>query len=372
MNTMFENPWDFNSEEKPKKSTQNKPQNYGDELDKIIDFFKKKNNSSGGGSYVFIYILIALGFVLWLSSGFFVVDADQEGVIMRFGKYSRDALPGLRYKFPSPIETVEKVSVTRIKRDVIGKISNPIGVVKNKYFEMGNGDVKQSEADLSYPKESQMLTGDENIIDMHFFVQWKIGDPKDYLFNIKDNKSDNIVRTAAESIMRHVIGEVTISDALSERRLAIEQKVKEYLQKTLDLYGSGIEIVSVGILYSYVSPEVRDAYRDVQSAKADRERYINQAQAYSNEVIPKAKGEASIILESAQAYRKSSVAKAEGDAERFNEIYRSYSINKDVTKRRMYLDTMEKVYKEADKIIIDKDISKGTLPFLPLNKLNEK
>ena len=313
-----------------------------------------------------IAIILAL---MWLSTGFFTVDADEEGVVMRFGQYNREVTPGLNYKLPTPLETVEKLSVTRIKKEMIGKITNPI-----KRFQttsLGN-DAQDIEADLSYPKESQMLTGDENIIDMHFYVQWKIRNAKDYLFNIKDNPNDNIVRSGAESIMRQVIGGVNISEALSEGRLAIEQKVKQGLQQILDLYGAGIEIISVGILYSYVGAEVRDAYRDVQSAKADRERFINQAQAYSNEIIPKARGEAGATIENALAYKESVIARSEGDAKKFDEIYKAYSNNKEVTKKRMYLDTMEKVYKDSDKIIIDKDISKGTLPFLPLNKSNNK
>ena len=370
---MFKNPWDKRSDDERRADAQK-------EIRKIKESWKelKKSGKLPGlkipddlkdkwwGDLRILYVVVIILTLMWLSTGFFTIDADEEGIVMRFGKYNREVMPGLNYKLPTPFETVQKVSVTRIKKEMIGKITNPI-----KRFRVNPlSDDNQNEADLSYPKESQMLTGDENIIDMHFYVQWKISDPKDYLFNIKDSQNDNIVRSAAESIMREVIGAVSISEALSEGRLSIEQKVKKGLQEVLNLYGAGIEIISVGILYSYVGAEVRDAYRDVQSAKADRERFINQAQAYRNEIIPKAKGEAGAIIQSAMAYKESAVAKSEGDAQKFNEVYKAYSSSKEVTKRRMYLDTMEKIYQETDKVIIDKELSKGILPFLPLDKMN--
>ncbi|WPX97083.1 FtsH protease activity modulator HflK [Candidatus Bandiella euplotis] len=366
---MFENPWDTRSQEEKGSSRQQ-------ERERILKFLRsmgyRGNNSPQNGSILkLVYLILAVIVVMWLLTGFFTVDTDEEGIVMRFGKYNRYAMPGLNYKLPDPIETVEKISVTRIKRDVIGKITNPIAQ-HSKIKHLDKDGTKQSEADLSYPKESQMLTGDENIIDMHFYVQWRIGSAQNYLFNIKDNQGDNIVRNTAESVMRQVIGEVTISEALSERRLGIEQKVKKELQEILNSYNSGIEIISVGILYSYVGPEVRDAYRDVQSAKADRERFINQAQAYSNEIIPKAKGEARAIIESALGYKESEIAKAEGDAQKFDEVYKAYSANKDITKKRMYLDTMDKIYGSTNKVVIDKDIAKGVLPYLPLDKIQNK
>ena len=367
---MIDNPWGSNLDN---KNSENEDNNTKESLkktqEKIIGYINF-NNKKKGSHFGMIYVALVLLALIWLSTGFFTVDTDEEGIIMRFGKYSREVKPGLNYKLPSPIETVEKVSVTRIKKDIIGKITDPIGVSKTNY--LGVDDSKQNENDLSYPKESQMLTGDENIIDMHFYVQWKIMNAKNYLFNIKDGTSENIVKSAAESVMRQVISEVTLSEALSEKRLLIEQDVKNGLQKIMDSYGSGIEIVSVGILYSYVGPEVRDAYRDVQSAKADRERFINQAQAYRNEIIPKAKGEGATLVEKALAYKESTISNAYGEATKFNEIFKAYSVDKDITKKRMYLDTMEKVYQDTNKIIIDKDISKGILPFLPLNKMDNK
>lgn len=314
--------------------------------------------------YYFNYtILASFLFLIILSTGFFTVNADEEGIIMRFGKYEKEVAAGLNYKLPYPIEMVEKVSVKRIKKDIIGKFSNDVS--------LGLNINKNNENDMSYSKESQMLTGDENIIDMHFYIQWKIFNAKDYLFNIKDNKTENIVRSAAESVMRQVVSEVTLSEALSEKRLFIEYEVKNNLQMIMNSYNSGIKIVNVGILYSYVGPEVRDAYRDVQSAKADRERFINQAQAYRNEVIPRARAEAATIVEKAIAYKESIVSKAQGETNKFEKIFRSYIMNKEITKKRMYLDTMEKIYLNSNKYIFDKDLSKTLLYYLSLEK-NEK
>ncbi len=354
---MFENPWDNNT-----KAKNNSQKPFADKRGKVFNFFQN-NQDPGIAQKPVLIFLATIFFLYWVSTGFFTIDADEQGIVMRFGKYARDVSPGLHYKFPSPIETVEKVSVTRIKRDIVGKITNPIS--NKRYLNSEN------ESDLSYPKESQILTGDENIIDVHFYIQWRIDDAKDYLFNIREYASDNIVKSAAESIMREVMGTVNISQALSEKRLDIENSVKSRLQKVLDSYHSGIKVMSVGVLYSYVAPEVRDAYRDVQSAKADRERFINQAQAYRNEIIPKAHGKAQSIIEGAMGYKKAVISKAEGDAEKFLDIYKSYAQNKEVTSKRMYIDTMEEIYKNNNKILVDKDLAKGVLPYLSLDKLNK-
>ena len=322
----------------------------------ILKFRDLNHNDFQNKKFLSFLALICLS--LWLLTGFFSIDADQQGVILRFGQFVRQVGPGLNYKLPEPIETVEKVSVTRIKKDVIGQIHHHIR-------ERGNT------SDTTYPKESQMLTGDENIIDMNFFVQWRIDNATNYLFSIKDSYKDLIVKTTVESVMRQVISGVNISEALSERRLIIETSVQNELQNVLSAYGSGIEIISVGILYSYVAPEVRDSYRDVQSAKADREKYINHAQAYRNEVIPKAKGEARAIIERALAIKNSNITRAEGEAKKFNKIHDAYTISKNITRKRMYLDTMNKIYTDTAKIVIDNGTINNILPLLNLNKINE-
>jgi membrane protease subunit HflK len=336
----------------------------------LLKFFygklDKNNRSENSDNKSIIILFVLVISCLWLSTGFFKIEADQQGVVLMFGKFIRQAEPGLNYKFPEPIETVEKVSVTRIKKDVIGQLKNEI---TNSRFHIKDNDPS---VDLTCSKESQMLTGDENIIDMYFFVQWRIANATDYLFEIKDSYKDPIVRTAVESIMRQVIGGVNISEALSENRQAIERAVKNDLQNVLDQYHSGVEIIGVGILYSYVAPEVRDAYRDVQSAKADKEKFINHAEAYRKEVLPKANGDARAIIENALAIKNSLVSSAQGEAKKFNEIYNAYTVSKNITKKRMYIDTMQKVYNSSDKIIIDSDLLKALLPFLPLNKTVDK
>tara|TARA_B110000503_G_scaffold139475_1_gene227966 strand:+ start:1155 stop:2222 length:1068 start_codon:yes stop_codon:yes gene_type:complete len=329
----------------------------------LINLFSGKNSDNNVKVILAAVFFAVIG--MWLLTGFFKIDADQQGVILRFGKFTRQVGPGLNYKLPQPLETVEKVSVTRIKKDSIGH-STSIDKISHSVMDQNNTSTDLS----SYPKESQMLTGDENIIDMYFFVQWRIDNPINYLTSIKDSYKDPIVRTVVESVMRQVIGGVNISEALSERRLAIETNVKKELQNILAEYNAGIEIMSVGILYSYVAPEVRDSYRDVQSAKADREKYINHAQAYRNEVLPRAKGEAGAVVERALAMKNIDITKAEGEAKRFNKIYDAYLASKEITKKRMYIDTMEEIYKGSEKIILDKDISKSVLSFLPLDKVS--
>ena len=372
----FENPWDIPEEpsgkgKRKKFGNQDLEDVLKEKQEKIFEFFgasKKKAGSSNSGrnyTFRFAFVILAAILLLWLSTGIFTVDTKEIGVVMRFGKYHRTVSEGLSYKLPLPIESVEKINVTTIRKDVIGKITNPLSTSKYSVKKHGGGNDDQS---LSYPKESQMLTADENIIDMHFYVQWVIKNAKDYLFNINQNNNDHIVRSAAESIMREVIGTVEMSRALSDQRLYIEQKTKEYLQKVLDSYKSGIEVVSIGIEYNYVAPEVKDAYWDVQSAKADRERKINDAMAYRNELLPKAKGSAQAILEEAEGYRHTIISKAKGESTRFNQVYSQYIKAKDVTKRRIYLETMEAILKDAEKTIAGAEIGRRILPYLPLTK----
>ena len=358
------NPWDNNSEKKDSHTNENS--NLKQLFLKFFDYKLNKNNKIDQTNSKKVFVLVGVVVsCLWLSTGFFKIEADQQGVILRFGKFLKQVGPGLNYKLPEPLDSVEKVSVTRIKKDVVGQLNNAISISR---FNFKSSKDSRGAADLSFPKESQMLTGDENIIDMHFFVQWRIANPTNYLFEINDSHKDPIVRTAVESIMRQVIGGVNVSEALSENRQGIEGYVKEGLQDVLDQYNSGIEIAGVGILYSYVAPEVRDAYRDVQSAKADKEKFINYAQAYRNELLPKAKGEARAVIENAIAIKNSYIEQSEGEAKKFEGIYAAYAASKNITKKRMYLDTMQEVYNNSEKVIIDSDMSKTILPFLPLNK----
>lgn len=368
MRSLFNNPWDDKKEgvqqDNEIKPAKESPQDLS--LENILDAFglKIKRQSGSGGNNpkksgadngFFIKVLAAISLLFWLSSGFYVVNQDEEAVVMRFGKYSSTNGPGLRWKFPNPIDSVTKVSVTRFNKVFIGMKG-----------QTGSSAVSDVRGEISNAKESQMLTFDENIIDLHFFFQWRIVNAYDYLFNIRDVVDESTVKLAAESAMREVIGITKLYDALSEQRQAVEVAAKEILQKTLDSYGAGIEIVSLGILYSYVAPEVRDAYRDVQSAKADKETAINKAQEYRNAVMPKARGEASAIVERALSYKAARIADAHGEARKFKAIADQYKKNKKVVKDKIYLEALEEVYSKVNKIVIEsgKGGNAGVLPIL--------
>lgn len=370
----FQNPWD---NERPKSDDLNDIVRRGKA--KIDQIFSKGGskinniNNKGNNKFakVILVLLIGLPLLGWLSTGFYTVDLDQQGVVTRFGKYNRISEPGLNYKLPDPIEIVEKVSVTRINKEFIGIRSSTdrqVNLSASLFGNASSSNDKTDKADLSIPEESQMLTGDENIIDLHFFVQWHVKDPKDYLFNIRDEVNESTVRSSAESAMRQVIGTVKLYEALSEQRQGIEQRAKVILQQMLDSYNAGVSVTSLGILYSYVPPEVRDAYRDIQSAKADKEREINQAYSYRNDMIPRARGEAQAVISEAKSYKDAVVLKASGESEKFNTIYAQYSKSKDITRKRLYIETMEEVMQKTKKIMVDSN-TKSVLQVMSLNDL---
>ncbi len=350
----FDNPWD----EGDKKKDSTKPDFVMHDNKKNGGAWNKNQMQFNGNPKIVLAILILLPLIAWLSTGFFIVEPDQEAIIVRFGKYHSTASPGLSYKFPDPIDKAIKVSVTTINREMIG--------VKTQGSAFTKGDDSNK---VNIPEESQMLTGDENIIDMHFFVQWKIKDPYNYVFKTKDNMFDgNTLRVTAESAMREVIGLVKLNEAISEQRQDIENQTKVILQKMLDDYQTGVEIFNLGILYSYVPAEVKDAYRDIQAAKADKEREINQAYSYRNDILPKARGQVSAILEDAKAKKETIVSEAQGQANRFNSIQKEYQLSPEITKKRIYIETMESVLAEKEKVLISKGVSSSILPLLSIDK----
>lgn len=319
-------------------------------------FFENNSPNLPAKKLFLVLMIIIIG--AWFSTGFYTVQPDEQGVIMRFGKYYRTSSPGLNYKLPAPFEKAIIVSVTRVNREEIG-------------FRSASRDAaRRSKVAQSFPEESQMLTGDENIIDIDFDVQWVIKDTKQYLFNVRDLYKENTVKNAAESAMREVIGQVGITDALAEERNNIEFKAKNLLQEILDSYGRGIEVLRLQILRAEPPSGVIGAYRDVQSAKADKESTINIAYRYRNDIVPNARGDAEAVLQEAESYQKQRIAIAEGEAGRFDEIYRQYVKAKEVTRKRMYLETMEEILSDINKIIIDNNTSNsGVLPYLPLEQL---
>jgi membrane protease subunit HflK len=264
--------------------------------------------------------------------------------------------PGLNYHLPNPIEKVLTPSVTRVNRTEIG-------------YRNAEGTAVRGAVTRQVPEEALMLTGDENIVDINFAVFWVIKDAKAYLFNIRG--PDATVKSAAESAMREVIGETPIAQALAEGRGKIETDTHTLLQAILDLYRAGIGVTQLQLLKVDPPGPVIDAFRDVQRALADRERLRNEAEAYRNDIIPRARGDAVRITQEAEAYRQEIIARAQGDADRFVSVYRAFKAAQDVTIERLYLETMEEVLRNSNKVIIDKSAQGGTgvLPYLPLPAL---
>jgi membrane protease subunit HflK len=332
------------------------------DIDAIIRDIQNKINkflpggSKSGGKPIGL-ILIILVFV-WLASGLYRVGPDEQGVVLRFGKFIKTTQPGLHYHIPLPIETVETPKVTKVNRIDIGFRSE-----RDSGFSTGGGV-----ADV--PQESLMLTGDENIVNIDFSVFWVIKDAGKFLFQIQD--PEGTVKAAAETAMREVIAKSEIQPVLTEGRAKIEVETQEIIQSILDEYNSGIQITQVQTQKADPPDQVIDAFRDVQAARADMERSKNEAEAYANDVIPRARGEAAKIMQAAEAYKQRVVAASEGEASRFVSIYNEYEKAKQVTKDRMYLETMEKVLADIDKVIIDKNSGSGVVPYLPLPELGKK
>jgi membrane protease subunit HflK len=295
-------------------------------------------------------IVVAL---LWLSSGIYFIKADEQGVVMRFGQFTRTTAPGLNYHWPYPIETVEAPRVTSINHVEIG-------------FRSGG---RNRAGDSGVAGESLMLTGDENIVDIDFEVQWKINNAPHYLFDVRN--PDETVKAVSESAMREVIGKSKIANVLAEGKLVVEQDTKKLIQDTLDSYKAGIEVVTVNLLKADPPAEVIDAFRDVQTARADLETARNQAQAYTNDILPRARGQAQQMVLEAEGYKQQVVARAQGEASRFSAIYNQYKDAKDVTRKRMYLETMEDVLQGMTKVIVNKGGS-GVLPYMPLPELKAR
>ncbi|MBV8792855.1 MAG: FtsH protease activity modulator HflK [Pseudolabrys sp.] len=303
------------------------------------------------------FALLALAaLVLWGFSGFFRVEPDELGVVLRFGKETREVQPGLNYHLPYPVETVLTPRALRVNKIDIG-----MRVVE---------DVTRRNASVrDVPEESLMLTGDENIVDVDFSVLWKVKPTGvgDYLFNIQN--PEGTVKAVAESAMREVIGRSEIQPILTGARQGTETAVQDLMQKTLDHYGAGIVVQQVQLQKVDPPQQVIDAFRDVQAARADLERAQNEAQTYANRVVPEARGRVAQITQAAEAYRQQTVAEATGQTSRFLKIYEQYKKAPDVTRQRMYLETMERVLGAADKVIVDGGVS-SAVPYLALPELN--
>ncbi len=313
----------------------------------------------GAGGSMNPLTLIAILVVAVALAGYyfftFRVQPDELGVVLRFGAFSRDATPGLNWRLPYPIETVYTPKVTRVNRVTIG---------------ITQDDRNSNVSGRDIPEESLMLTGDENIVDIDFSVFWVINDASKYLFNMED--PDGTVKSVAESAMREVVGRSVVEALLTQARQITETDVQKLIQSTLDEFNAGILITQVQLMKVDPPADVIASFRDVQAARADAERLQNEAQTYANKVVPEARGQASQITNAASAYRDRLIAEATGKAQRFDQVYESYKLAPDVTRKRMYLETMEQVFNGMDKVIIDdKGKTNGVLPYLPLDALGK-
>ncbi len=356
---MSGSPWGSGGNDRPSGNGGgggNRPPNIDDLANQFQDSLKKMfpgKKVPGGNKPIIIFGIIILG--LWLASGFYRVLPDEQGVVLRFGKYVNQTQPGLHYHLPYPIETAVTPKVTRVNRIDVGYRSA--------------ADTGRATSVSDVPEESLMLTGDENIVDIDYSVFWIIKDAGKFLFNIQ--APEDTVKSVAETAMREVIARYDIQSILTEGRAQVEIDTQNIMQEILDSYDSGISITQVQTQKADPPNQVIDAFRDVQAAKADKERAQNEAEAYANDVIPRARGEAAQVLQQAEAYKREVVALAEGEASRFLSIYNEYRKAKTVTQERMYLETMEKVMADINKIIIDKKSGGGVVPYLPLPELKK-
>ena len=332
--------------------------------DRLKKVFPRKGGGGGGGGsggpslaglggrgIALAAVAVA---VLYGLTGFYRVGPGELGVELVLGQVEGKTLPGLNYNWPYPIGQVETPDVLRIREVNIGTRDSVTG----------------NRVGSDVPEESLMLTGDENIVDVDFKVQWQIDRdaPERYLFNIED--PEGTVKQVAESAMREVVGRRNIQPILTQERQQVEQAVLALMQQTLDNYDAGIQITQVQMQKVDPPTEVIDSFRDVQAARADQERFQNEADAYANEVVPQARGEAAQIVEQANAYRDQVIAEATGQADRFLSVYEEYARAPEVVRQRIYLETMERVFAGTDKVIIDQSTGSGVVPYLPLDRVD--
>jgi len=326
------------------------PDYYNDDKEKIINLAGKIPKIQFSNKIFSGFLIIIV--LLYLATGIFVVAPDEQGVIRRFGKFTRLESPGLNYHLPFPIETVVTPEVTQVKRLEIGFRTISSGS-STRYQEV--------------PNEALMLTGDENIVSADAIVQYKIKDPVRYLFNII--LPEQTVKSAAEAALRQIVGERKIDEALTVGKYEIQEETMKLLQSLLDSYEAGILVVAVQLQDVNPPKEVQAAFKDVASAKEDKSKFINQAQGYKNDIIPKARGEAVKMTKEAEAYKIERIKKSEGEIARFNKILEEYKKGKYVTEARIYLETMEDILPSMNKVIVDLDSNQSLINLLPLGDI---
>jgi membrane protease subunit HflK len=302
----------------------------------------------------FIVLLIV---ALWLGTGFYRVSPGENAVLLTFGKWeSTRSAPGLGYHIPWPVQTVMPVNVAFERRVEIGFRDRP-----------GTDKVDAAPGRSDVSSESRMLTGDENIVELDFVVLWKISNAGNYLFHIRDPEAT--VRNVAESAMSETIGQTPIQTAMTEGRAAIEASTKDLMQKMLDQYQSGVVVTGVQLLSVDPPAPVVDAFDDVQRARADMERTKNEADTYHNDIVPRARGDAQKLLQDAEAYKEAVISKAKGEAARFTSVYDAYAQARDVTAKRIYIETMEEIMQNSKKVLVGDSKGGGVLPYLSLDRL---
>ncbi len=303
---------------------------------------------SAGGRSLGIGLIALVALVLWLLSGIYIVQQGERGVVLRFGAKTDITEAGLRWHVPYPFERVEKVNVEKVSTIEIGYRTAPRAGGKNRV-----------------PKEALMLTEDENIIDIEFAVQYKVKDAGEYLFNVRD--PEVTIAQATESAVREVVGKSTLDFALTEGRDKVARDARDLLQLILDRYNTGIHVVTVETQRAQPPEEVRAAFEDAVKAREDEQRLKNEAEAYANDVIPRARGAAARLLQEAEGYRSSTMARADGDARRFTQIATEYAKAPGVTRERMYIEAMEQVLSNTTKVFVDQ--KGGSVMYLPIDKL---
>ena len=328
------------------------PPNIEDLLRKGWNQFRRNKSLpplNGLGSLKYLGLAVI---ALWLGTGIYQVQTDEQGVVLRFGKWTDTTDSGLHYHMPYPIETVLLPKVTRVSQIQLGYRS---------------GDHFERNGHREVPEESRMLTGDENIVEANFAVFWRIKDAGKFLFSVRD--PETTVKVAVESVMRNVVARNPIQAVLSDKRDQIAQEATVELQQVLDSYDAGIFVQEVQLQKVDPPAAVIDAFNDVQRARADQERLRNEAEAYHNDIVPRARGDALRMVQDAEAYKEQVVDLAQGEAKRFSSVLGAYRLAQDVTSRRMYLESMEEVLKGATKIVVDPSATRsgqGVLPYLPL------
>jgi len=324
--------------------------------DKLGGLFggRKKSGGGGGGGgpgagFTGIGLIAGIAAVVWLFSGIYIVDAGKQGVIMRFGAFNEITMPGPHWRIPYPVDQVEIVDVEQ-----------------RRFVEIGYRSGGAGQSSVAVPREALMLTEDENIVNIKLAVQYQVGDPKRYFFNVRDPNS--VLKQVAESAVREVIGQSKMDFVLKEGRAEVVSRTKDVMQRILDRYESGLLVSDVNLQDAQPPEEVQAAFSDAIKAREDKERLKNEAEAYSNDIIPKARGAAARQIQEAEAYREALIAKAEGEASRFSQLLTEYTRAPEITRKRLYFETMESVLARTGVVLVDSE-SANSLMYLPLDQL---